>query len=162
MKAPSPVRRQEFFCRGYPPKKVPPLLLQPPTLFFTLIRPGSPPPGQLPPRSGNSSRGFPPSATHFLRAHIGNASKSGLRVPLAVCPPVPGHEEPTLAQAPHCGPCILAAINPDYSPRKYERIATSKSKDANRTQKTILDQAHFAESSEPTIAPSCLRALWLN
>src|SRR5580765_3721963 len=35
MRAPALYKCRSFFCRGYSPKKVPPLLLQPPTLLKT-------------------------------------------------------------------------------------------------------------------------------
>src|SRR3982751_693321 len=43
MRAPMVNNRRSFFCRGHSPKKVPPLLLQPPTLNLPLNRPASPP-----------------------------------------------------------------------------------------------------------------------
>src|SRR3954453_15141876 len=43
MRAPMVKNRRSFFCRGHSPKKVPPLLLQPPTLNLPLNRPASPP-----------------------------------------------------------------------------------------------------------------------
>jgi len=62
MKAPSLNRGRSFFCRGYSPKKVPPLLLQTPDIKPRLS--GSPLPDKFP-LTGNSTAEPPLSAVLF-------------------------------------------------------------------------------------------------